>query len=110
MESKVQTVRTIPNNVSDITIHNNNKKMYVIDFAISGERNVNKKEAGKILKCKDLTIEIRRMWNVKSKLIPVTTGAYLKIVQTILEPHTWKTPKQRTTPPPQKPYWAMHTL
>jgi hypothetical protein len=39
--------------------------MYVINFAISGERNVKKKEAGKILKYKDLTIEIRRMWNVK---------------------------------------------
>ena len=34
-----------------------------------------KKEAQKILKCKDLTIEIQRMWNVKTKVIPVITGA-----------------------------------
>jgi len=33
-----------------------------------------KKETGKILKCKDLTIEIQRMWNVKTKVIPVIIG------------------------------------
>jgi hypothetical protein len=37
----------------------------LIDVAISGDRNVIKKEAEKILKYKDLTIEIQRMWNVK---------------------------------------------
>jgi hypothetical protein len=34
-----------------------------------------KKEAEKILKYKDLTIEIQLMWNVKTKVIPVITGA-----------------------------------
>jgi len=38
-----------------------------IDVAISGDRNVIKKEAEKILKYKDLTIEIQRMWNVKQR-------------------------------------------
>ena len=47
----------------------------LIDVAISGDRNVIKKEAKKILKYKDLTIEIQRMWNVKTKVIPVTIGA-----------------------------------
>ena len=47
----------------------------LIDVTISGDRNVIKKEAEKILKYKDLTIEIHRMWNVKTKVIPVKTGA-----------------------------------
>jgi RNase P/RNase MRP subunit POP5 len=33
-----------------------------------------KKEAEKILKCKDLTMKIQRMWNVKARVIMVKTG------------------------------------
>ena len=47
----------------------------LIDVAISGDRNVIKREVEKILKYKDLTTEIRRMWNVKTKVIPVIIGA-----------------------------------
>ena len=44
---------------TDIIIRTNEKVICVlIDFAISGDRNVIKKEAEKILKCKDLAIEI----------------------------------------------------
>jgi len=46
----------------------------LIDVAISGDRNVIKKEAEKILKCKDIITEIQSMWNVKTKVIPVIIG------------------------------------
>ena len=73
---QVQTDRTIPNTKPDIIIRDNEKgTCMVIDVAISGDRNVIKKEAGKILKYKDLTIEIQRMWNVKTKAIPVIIEA-----------------------------------
>jgi hypothetical protein len=56
-----------------------------------------KKEALKILKYKDLTIEIQRMWNVKAKVIPVIidpTGtiskSFRKYVSTIPGNHEVK--------------------
>jgi hypothetical protein len=69
----------------------------LIDVAISGDRNVIKKEAEKVLKYKDLTIEIQRMWNVKAKVIPVIIGAtgtvsktFRKYVSNILGNHEVK--------------------
>ena len=52
---QVQTDRTIPNNKQDIIILDNERGTCLfIDVAISGDRNVIKKEAEKILKYKDL--------------------------------------------------------
>ena len=65
---QVQTDRTIPNNKPDIIIRDNEMgTCMLVDVAISGDRNVIKKEAEKILKYKDLTTEIQRMWNVKQR-------------------------------------------
>jgi hypothetical protein len=47
----------------------------LIDIAISGDRNVFKREAKKILNYKDLTTEIQLVWNVKTKVSPVIIGA-----------------------------------
>ena len=51
---QVQTDRTIPNNKPDIIIRDNEMgTCMLIDVVISGDRNVIKKEAEKILKYKD---------------------------------------------------------
>jgi len=72
---QVQTDRTIPNNKQHIIICVNEKgTCMLIDVAILGDRNVIKKEAKKILKYEDLTIEIQRMWNVRTKVITVIIG------------------------------------
>ena len=66
----------------------------LIDVAISGDRNVIKKEAEKILKYKDLTIEIQRMWNVKKKNDTNTNRGdwdHFKVTQKIRKQHTTKT-------------------
>jgi hypothetical protein len=73
---QVQTDRTISNNKADIIIRDNERgTCMLIDIAIPEGRNVIKKEAEKILKYKDLIIEIQRMWNVKTKVTPVIIGA-----------------------------------
>jgi len=56
---QIQIDITIPNKIPDIIIRDNEKGTCIlIDVAISGDRNVIKKEAEKILKYKDLTIEV----------------------------------------------------
>jgi len=65
----------------------------LIDVAISGDRNVIKKEAEKILKYKNLTIEIQRMWNVKNKDDTSNNRGdsdYFKVIQKIREQPTRK--------------------
>jgi hypothetical protein len=65
----VQTDRTVPNYKPYIIIRDNEKRTrMLIDVAISGDRNMIKKEAEKILKYKELTTEIQRMWNVKKNM------------------------------------------
>ena len=63
----------------------------LIDVAISGDRNVIKMEAEKILKYKDLTIEIQRMCNVKTTVTIGATGiiskSFRKYVSNILGHH-----------------------
>jgi hypothetical protein len=61
------------------------------------------KKTEKFLKYKELTIKIQRMWNVKTKVIPVTIGAtgtisrsFKKYVSNITENHEIKE-LQKTT-------------
>jgi len=76
MEQKVRNDRTIVSNKPDIIIGDNKKgTCMLIDAAITGDRNVIKKEDEKILKYKYLIIEIQNMWKVRAELIPVVIGA-----------------------------------
>jgi 3-deoxy-D-manno-octulosonic acid (KDO) 8-phosphate synthase len=47
----------------------------LINFTVSGDRNVIRTEAGKNLNYEDLKIEMQRVWNVKTKVVPVMVGA-----------------------------------
>ena len=72
----MQTDRTILNNKPYIIICDNEiGTCTLIDVVTTGNRNVVRKEAEKILKCKHRTIEIQSVWNVKTNVIPVIIGA-----------------------------------
>jgi hypothetical protein len=59
----------------DFIIRGNEKGTCMLTDEISEDRNVVKKESEKILKYEDLTIEIQRMWDVKTNMTPVIIGA-----------------------------------
>jgi hypothetical protein len=81
----------------------------LIDVAIPGDRNVIKKEAEKILKYKDLIIEIQRMWNVKTKVMPVIIGATGTISKSFRK-YFSSIPKKHEVKELQKNlYWEQHT-
>jgi len=92
-------------NKPDNIIRDNEKGTYIlIDVAIWGDRNVIKKEADKILKYKYLTIEIQRMWKVKT-LIGATgtiSKSFRKYISHIPENHEGRNFRKQ-------PYWALHT-
>jgi hypothetical protein len=105
----VQNDRTIPENKPDIIIRDNVKGAHMpVNVAISGDRNVMKKE-DKMLKYKDLRVEIQRMWNVKIKVIPVITGATGTISESLRQCLSNVTGKNEITELRKRPYWALHS-
>jgi hypothetical protein len=81
----------------------------LIEVAIPGDRNVVKKEAEKILKYKNLIIEIRCVWNVKTKVIPFIIAA-IGAISTSLRQYLNNIPEKHEIKELQKqPYCALHT-
>lgn len=73
---QVHTDRTISANKPDIIIKNREQGTCIlIDVAIPADNNVTRKEAEKVLKYRDLAIEIQRMWQLKVDIVPIVIGA-----------------------------------
>ena len=72
----VQKDRHISANRPDIIIKENvNSTCKLIDTTVPCDKNVSSKEIEKKSKYKDLEIEIKRMWKVKTEVIPIVMGA-----------------------------------
>ena len=79
-------------NRPDIIVEDKKQKQcHLIDMTVPSERNVSAKEVEKLLKCKDLEIEITRMWGTKTLTIPVVFGA-LGLIKKGLDRYTSKIP------------------
>jgi hypothetical protein len=108
---QVQTDRTIPNKTPDIIIRDNKQGTCIlIDVAIPGDRNSIKKEGEKIFIYKNPIIEIRRMWNVKAKVIPVIIIWAIRTISEWLRQYLSNIPgKQEIKELQKQPPWALHT-
>jgi hypothetical protein len=79
-----------------------------MDVAISGDRAVMKK-GDKILKYKDLRVEIQRMWNVQMKVISVKIGATGTISKSLRQYLSNIPGKNEIKELRKQPYWALHS-
>jgi DNA polymerase III sliding clamp (beta) subunit (PCNA family) len=76
---------------------------------IPGNRNVIKKEAGKILKSTDFVIEIYCTCNVKEKVIPIITGANGTISKSLRQYLSNIPGKREIKVLHKQPYLSLHT-
>lgn len=72
-DQQIITDRSIQANRPDLVLKTE-RLVYIIDVSIPADPNIIKKEAEKQLKYKSLMIEIQRMWNAKTVIIPVVIG------------------------------------
>ena len=82
----VNTDRTITANRPDIIIKDSvNSTCKLIDMSVPSDRNIALKEIEKKGKYKDLELEIQRMWQMKTEVIPVVVGALGTIKKGMVE-------------------------
>ena len=68
-----------------------------------------KKDAEKILKYKDFTIEIQRTWNVRRRVLPVIAGASGTVSKSLRQCLRNMPRKHEIKEPQKQPYLALHT-
>jgi hypothetical protein len=82
------------------------------DVPVSGDTNMIKKDTEKILKYKDLTIQVEHMWNVKTNVIPLIIGATGTISKSFTKYLSNITGKHEITEPRENSHigQGIHTL
>ena len=72
----IQTDHVIQARRPDLVVVDKAKKeITIIDFAVPADKNVCDKEKEKIDKYQDLKIELKRLWKMKARVVPVVVGA-----------------------------------
>ena len=72
----IQTDHVIEHRRPDVVILDKHEKMcHLIDIAVPGDSRVAVKENEKVQKYQDLARELRKLWQVKVKVVPVIMGS-----------------------------------
>ena len=76
-DSSIITEKKIVANRPDVMIHNRKEKSAtLIDFSVPNDINIVAKIAEKLIKYRDLEVEVKKCWNLKTaKTVPVVIGA-----------------------------------
>ena len=82
----VNTDRIITANRPDINVKDSvNSTCKLIDITVTSDRNIALKEIEKKSNYKDLELEIRRMWHIKTVVIPVVVGVFGTVKKGMVE-------------------------
>ena len=73
---------------TDVVVLDKHEKMcHLIDIAVLGDSKVEAKENEKVQKYQDLARELRKLWQVKVKVVPVVVMGALGTIPKALEKH-----------------------
>ena len=76
IQTSIQTDHVIQARRPDVILIDKEKKeCKIIDFAIPYDSRVNAKEMEKIETYQDLAREVQKLWNIRTKVIPIVIGA-----------------------------------
>jgi len=79
----------------------------LLGVVISRDRNAGKKEAEKILKYKELRVEIQRMWYVKKKSDTRNNTGKNRTIPNSFRIYLSNKPGKKYRTTEKKPYWAL---
>ena len=82
----IQTDHLIPARTPDLKIINKRKRICkIVDFAIPADHRINLKESEKKDKYLDLARELKKLWNMKVKIVPIGIGALGTVTKGLLK-------------------------
>ena len=98
----IYTEKTVQTNKPHINIKDHKEKIRrLIDFSFPMYINISAKEFEKLSKYKDLQIEVERMWQLKTSIIPIAVGT-LGLVKKGTAKHLEKIPGKQNLSETQK--------
>ena len=71
----IQTDHVVEARRPDLVAVDKKRTCKIIDFAVPGDCRIEEKEKEKIEKYPDLRRELRKIWNVRVKIIPLAVGS-----------------------------------